>query len=132
MKLSEYKNEDAINLLADLLDPISELFTDKSVIAIFNNKEASKIEQIQVMLRSNPKAIIKMFAILDNKAVEEVSYSIPEMIAKLYEIMQDTDLTSFFKSQAQNEAQQSSGPATETTKETETKQYHSYGMSKHR
>lgn len=121
MKLAEYKNEDAINLLADLLDPIGELFTDKAVVAVFKNKEASQIEQIQTMLRSNPKAIIKMFAILDSKPVEEVSYSIPEMIAKLYEIMQDTDLTSFFKSQAQNEAQQSSGPATETIKEIETK-----------
>ena len=94
MKLSEIKGEKALDVLADLIEPASEIFADVKVLQAY--KGGNKGSFVQSIIRNHKKAIIEIFAILDgeNPATYEISLlSIP---AKLLEILNDPELASLF------------------------------------
>lgn len=121
MKLSEYQNEDALDLLADLLEPISNFFTDKKFEKLF--KKGNRMEMIQYCLKSKgrQKDIIKILARLDGVPVKEYKANIFTLPIKIMELLDDEELVSFFVSQGFGMGNESSGSATENTEATETK-----------
>jgi hypothetical protein len=114
MKLSEYKNEDALLKLADLLEPISKIATGDAIKKL-RGSGASKLKVAQELLRSNPKEIIEVMAILDDVPVDEYEVNIVTLPVKLVELMNDPEIMSLFKLQGQSSEKTSSGSATENT-----------------
>lgn len=117
MKLSEYKNEDALELLADLLEPVASIFADTEVKRIFET--GTKIDTIKHVLKNHSKKVIEILARLEGVKVSEYDANIAKMVASLLEILNDEDLISFFTSQEQTAEKIPSGSVTENIKEKE-------------
>lgn len=107
MKLSDYKNEDALDLLADLLDPVSDIMNDKGLqeIALQNG---DKMAIAKYVLKNKQQQVVQILARMENKDVKDYSATLTEMFAQLLDVMNDKIMTDFFASQAQKIAGASS------------------------
>lgn len=117
MKLSEYKNEEALDILADILEPAAKIFSDKDVKQAF--EKGDKISGIKAAIKGHKTEIIEILARLDNVPVEEYECNILTLPVKIMEILNDTELINFFSSQRQTEQNPVSVAVTGTTMETE-------------
>mgnify|MGYP003571249106 CR=1 FL=1 len=114
MKLSDYKGTDGIDLLADLLDPLSVILTDEEFrVAI--SKETKRLKIVQLLLKTHKKEILEILALIDQEDPETYNPSIFVLPMKLMDILSMPEINMLFMSQGQNEKSESSGPATEST-----------------
>lgn len=118
MKLSELKGEKAIEVLADLLEPVSRIITDDEVVTAVRNGE-SKITIIQKMLKGHAKDVIEVMAITEGVPVDEYEVNFMTLPSKLIELFNDEVFSQVFTSQGQKEESKLSGSVTENTKEDE-------------
>ena len=95
MKLSEIKGEKAIEVFADLLEPVGKMLTDNEVKGLIE-KDAPKIEIIQKLLKNHTKEVIEMMAILDDVPVDEYEVNFVTLPAKLIELFNDEAVTQLF------------------------------------
>lgn len=116
MKISEYRNEDALDLLADIIDPVSEIITDPAIQQMV--KANNRIKIVSYVLKKHKEPILKVLARIEGVSVSEYDASIMKMTRDLLEILNDKELANFFYSQGQTMGSAPSGSATETTKET--------------
>lgn len=114
MRLSEIKGEQAIDVLADLLDPIAEVLTDKEFINAFNTGE-QKIKIVRLVLKKHKKAALTALAVLDGVDPEEYKPSLIEIPKKLLDLLNDPELTNLFPSAPQTSQKISSVRASENT-----------------
>ena len=113
MKLSEIKGEHALEVIADLIDPISKLLKDEK----FKKKiqGGNKLDAIKYLLKNHPKNVIEIFAIINDKDPETYAPNLIELPMMLMDLINDPDVMSLFGSQDQNTQLASSGPATGNT-----------------
>ena len=114
MRLSDYKNEDALDLLCDIIEPTAKILADKEMAKAVKNK-TTKINAIKIAIRNHKDSVIEILARLDGIEVSEANYTIISITTKLLDILNDKELTDFFTSQAQTAVKTSSLPVTEIT-----------------
>lgn len=116
MKITEYRNEDALDLLADIIGPASAIINDN----VFRSKMQTepKLTLVMYILKNHKRSIIEILARLEGKTVKEYDANVIQMTKSLLEIMNDKELIDFFRSQGQMTVGAFSGSATETTEET--------------
>ncbi len=118
MNLSDYKGMDGIDLIADLLGPLSVIANDtefrKSIKNMSNN-----LEIVQALLRSHKREILEMMAYIDREDVETYEPDIFELPFKLMDIVKMPQIKILFISQSQRKEQESSGSATGNTEDHE-------------
>lgn len=111
MKLSEIKGEKAIEVIAEIIEPASEILADPKV------KLAARAKNVPTAaaqaLKNHPKAVLRLLAALDGKDPETYKPSIVEIPKKLLELFNDPELASLFTYSDQTEAAESSGPQSE-------------------
>jgi len=110
MKFSEIKGEQAINVLAEILDPVAEIATDKEV------KEAAKSTRLMLaktIMKKHPKSILKIFALINGEDPDSYAPNILQIPAMLLELLNDPAFAQFFPSQGQKPEETSSGSAME-------------------
>ena len=115
-KLSDYKDDEAIEILADILEPVCTICVDEDVQKSFSK---SKMEVIQTCMKKHPSEIRKIMAVLDGIPFEDYHINIYDIPKKMWELLNDEELMSFFRSQGQNISVNASGSATENTEEKE-------------
>ena len=115
MKLSEIKGEDAIDVLVDIIDPITVISADKAITEGYG--KLSRLEFIKLLLKSHKREVIEIMAGLDRTPVDEYEVNLITLPSKLAELISDPALASFFPSAGQTMT--SSGSATENTEEEE-------------
>ena len=94
MKITDFKNEDAIELISDLIEPISEISTDKELVKLL--KKGDKIKAIQQGLKNHKSSIIQILAILNGVPVEEYSCNPITITKDLLVILNDKELMEVF------------------------------------
>ena len=119
MKISQIKNEDALDLLADIIFPVSNIFNDMTLREKF--KTETKATIAMYILKNHKRSIIEILARLEGVKVSEYNANIVQMTESLLDIMNDKELMDFFRSQGQSMVGASSGSATENTGETDIK-----------
>ena len=67
-KLSEIKGEEALDVLAEILMPIVEMWEDEEVKTGF---EVNVAKAVSVAIKNHKEAIIGIFASIDGKTYEE-------------------------------------------------------------
>ena len=100
MKLSEYKNEDAIDLLADILEPTAKILSDKE-LADSVRKGASKITSIKIAMKNNKSSIVEILSRINGKSPDDYECNVITIMKDLLDILNDEALTDFFSSQQQ-------------------------------
>lgn len=117
MRLSEFKGEDAIDVLADIIEPVSEIVGDEEIKkAISGEGNKTKIASIvKLALKKHTHAVLEVLARCENKSYEEYveTVSVFTLPLKALEIFNDKELVSFFQSQLGMKTDESSGSATE-------------------
>ena len=113
-KLSEITGEDALNVLADVLDPMIQVSTDEEFVDACRKRDKSKA--IKCLLKNHSKEVLTVLAILDGADVENYNPSIVRIPALLVELFNDPDIVSLFTFR---DTVTSSGSATESTEATE-------------
>ena len=98
MKLSEIKGDNALDLLADLIDPVVEIVVDQEFAKAFDSGD--RIRAIKVMLKNHKKAITTILALLNEEDPETFKPDILTLPRKVIELMEDesqrqTDKSSF-------------------------------------
>lgn len=116
MKLSEYKNEDALDLLADLIEPVAVLITDDKFKKMISENK-SKLEVAKFLLKEHNKEIIAVLARLNGKEVYDAN--VVEILKQVLDLINDPVLVDFFVSQVQTLGDAISTPAMESTEGTE-------------
>lgn len=120
MKLSEYKGEEALEVLADLLEPALDIFTDKEFLGIIKNGE-KKTKAITYAIKEHKTSVLEILAATEGMPVSEYrdKCNVMTLPAKLLEILNDKELMNFFYSQLPKEVQTYFGSAMENTEEKE-------------
>lgn len=116
-KLRDFKGEEALDVLADILEPSAEIMTDKEVA--FLARAGNRLGAVKLAIKNHKKAVIKILAILEGEdplTYEPLLLTIP---LKLLELFNDPDVVQVFTLQGQETEQESSGSAMANTTETE-------------
>lgn len=118
MRLSDYKNEEALDLLADLMDYVAEILSDDKTMEVYKT-EKKQTNFIKYVIKHHKHTIIAMLARIDGTPVEEFEcdfFSLPSLVIEMFN---NKMITNLFTSQEQSTESQSSGPATENTTDAE-------------
>lgn len=113
MKLNEIKNEQAIEVLADMFDPIVEIASDPNVIEAARSD--NKTLMVKCILKDHSKAIFELMALCEGVPVEEYECNILTLPIKLVELFNRPEFSVLFQLQGQKTDNQPFGSATENT-----------------
>lgn len=109
--ISEIKGEDALDVLADIIEPVSEILTDKEVVE--HARAGDKIKAVSAAIKNHKKEVIKVLAILDGENPETYAPSILTLPVMLINLLNDPDIGMLFTPQGQNTGENASGSVTE-------------------
>lgn len=113
-KLSEIKNEEALELIADTIEPISNIASDKGLHDL-RAKKANKIQIMKYIIANHDNDVMLILAALEGKPIEEFEISALEIPMRVLEILNDKDMINLFTSQGTKTAESSYGSAMENT-----------------
>lgn len=118
MKLSEFKNEAAVDVLADLLEPASTICSDAELVKAVREKQPI-LKIAQIALKKHQKAVVEVLAIINGVSVDEFECTPVSILNDLLGVLNDAELVEFFMLQGRTRAESNSGSAMESTKELE-------------
>lgn len=98
MKLSEIKGERALEVLADLIEPVAEILGDKEIGAVFQSGKAPA-KAIKLALKNHKKAVLAMMAAIDGEDPETYQPSLVVLPKWLLDLLNDPEVQKLFASQ---------------------------------
>jgi hypothetical protein len=102
MKLSEIKGKKALEMIADLMEPIAKILENGEIKkAVDNNEPVIKI--VQRLLKGWPDEVITILALLDGKRPETYEVNLLTLPTKVLELINDPEIQTLFFSQDQTE-----------------------------
>ena len=110
MKLSDIKGERTIEVIADLIDPIAEIASDKAAAELFVRKALPEgadpkeyalkrlREGLPMLLKTHKKALVAIFATIKGVSAEEYAaqLTLGVLVADLAELLADDAFKSLF------------------------------------
>lgn len=121
MKLSDFKGEEAVDVLAGLMVPAISIAMDEELQKLYNNisdsgKEIADV--VKYMMENYKKEVLDIYSVLCR---DDASNATPAALLKmLLEMFQDKEIRSlFFSSQGQSELETASGSVMENTEASE-------------
>ncbi len=118
MKISNLRGEDAIDTMADLIEPITAIASDKDFEKLYKSKPL--VFAVQYCLKHHKKEILEILAIInceDPDYFDPKFWEIPKMI---FDVLDDENVKSLFLSQQMSNLNDISSAVMENSKETET------------
>jgi hypothetical protein len=116
-KLSEYKDEEALDMLADLIDPVVDIFGDKEVAKYYRGGVV--LEAVKLAIKNHKKSVMKMLSILEGVPEKEYHCNLLTVPKVLVGIFNDPELKDFFTEQSEMISEDASGSATENIEESQ-------------
>ena len=113
MKLNEIKNEQAIEALANMFDPIVEIASDEKVVSAARGND--KVAMVKLILKDHSRAVFELMALSEGVPVDEYECDIFTLPMKLLDLFNRPELSFLFQSQGQKMGETFSGSATENT-----------------
>lgn len=110
MKLSEFKDDAALELIADIIEPATEILADPAIKEAFGR---SKMAAIKVAIKNHKNAIKEIVARLDGKNPEEYHFTALSLPIKLLSMFNDPDLQQLFTFSGQTEGENACSSASE-------------------
>lgn len=124
MRLSDFKGEEALDVLADIIEPLTFILADEDIQKM--RKEAAEkkvpvpyIKFVTPAIKNHKPEIIQILARLQRQTVEEYTadLTLATLPMQVLEFINDPEIQKFFTSQSQSLETQSasSGSVTEST-----------------
>lgn len=115
-KLSSYKDDGALDLLADIMEPAAAILADPAVKEAW--KTGNRLKVAKVAIKNHKAQVMEILAVMEGVPVEEYHCNVFTLPMRVIEVLNDQELLSGFTSQAQEMMQSlSSTPVTENTGE---------------
>lgn len=117
--LADVKGDAALDLVADLIDPVTEIMSDPVVAAAYRGTEkepGSKAKAIKVAIKTHKKAITTILALMDEEDPKTYEPSAMVIPVRLLQILNDPDMNSLFTLPDQSLEENTSGSVSENTK----------------
>lgn len=110
MKLSDIKGPEALELLADLIEPAAAIMADPEAKVQF---EKSPFKFVKFAIKQHRDEVMEILAILSGESVEEFSANVNILTVPklLLDLINDEELMELFGSQGQTGDATSSGSA---------------------
>lgn len=114
MKLSEVRGEKALDMVADLIEPIADIIGDSEISAILKTRKSAKdtkmviAQAVSKAIKNHKASVIAILATLDDVPVSEYECNIMSLPKKLLDILNDPAIFELFTLQSQ-ETQTPSG-----------------------
>jgi hypothetical protein len=119
MRLSDFKGEEAIDVLADIIEPLTYILADEEIQTLSQQKNVPTLKYVKPMLKNHKAEVIEVLARLENKSVEEYkeSLNLITLPMQVLELINDPEVQNLFPSQEQSQLTPlaSSSPAMENT-----------------
>ena len=115
MNYKDINGDEALDVLADLMDPIETIAKDKELVRKLRAKEYKTA--IQMALRTYKPEVLTILALLNRENPKTYQPNILKIPLMLLEVLNDPDITVLFTSQAQTPEETQSGPASENIEE---------------
>ena len=115
MKLSEIKGEHALDVLADIIDPVVEITGDEKVSKAIKAGKP-KLLIAKLIMKGHKKSIITILALLNGEDPKTYEPSLIELPKMILELLSDEELVKLFQSQGQMMDSAYFGSATENSK----------------
>lgn len=100
--ISDFKNGDAIDLIADIIEPITNIMRDENIKKNFMSED-KRVYAIKQALKSHKSDILEILARLDGVEVKDLNYTPISLVTKCVQILSDKELTDFFSYVAETE-----------------------------
>lgn len=115
MKLTEFKGKDAVEVLADIMMPMSNIISDEEFKSLMKTKGTPIMRVVAFILKKHTDDVLDMYEPLTNEKREEATPT--KLIQLVLDIANDEELRSLFFSQAQTEGLTPFGSAMENIEE---------------
>lgn len=117
-KLSQVKGEEALDLIADIIVPLSDIFSDP-ILEKMRNDGTTVGRLAKAMIKGHKDSVFEILAILEGVKPEEYNPTLPEIIKGVTSFMSDPLFNPLFQSQGRNQESASSGSVMVNTEATE-------------
>ena len=103
MRLSDFKGEAALDVLADIIEPLANILADKEIQALSKKENTPVIAMVKPAIKNHKKDLIEILARLDEKPVDEYekTMSLLTLPKQVLELLNDPEVQSLFQSQGQ-------------------------------
>lgn len=117
-KLSDYKDEQALDLLAEVFEPAVTIMSDNEFLTAFDK---NRLQAVKIAIKNHKNEVMQILAAMEGVPVEEYHCSIFVLPIRLGEIimqiMNNPDLMAFFTPQGEKKSKTSFGSAMANTEE---------------
>lgn len=117
MKISEFKGQKSIELLADIATPAIAIMSDETIKNAWA-KEQNTAKLASIILKKHSKSIIEILAALNETTVKKYNEkNLMQILNDVIELLNDEELLSFFQSLGMTNSSASFGSVMESTEE---------------
>lgn len=117
-RLSDYKNEAAIDLLLEIMEPAAELMSDRDAVVLLYSKEpGDRMKGVNQMIGGHKGAVIAILAALEGVPVDQYEFGFFTLPTRLLEVLNDKELLGFFMDQQMPNTEKPSSSAMENTED---------------
>ena len=120
-KLSDYQDEQALDLLADCFEPAVNILTDEAFAKAFDG--GRRIEAVKIAIKNHKPDVMAVLAAMEGVPVREFHCSVLTLPMRLGEvigeIMNNPEVMAFFTQQGKKKSGTAFGSAMESTEENE-------------
>lgn len=117
-RLSDFEDEHAIDVLADLLEPATAIISNPEVAKVADKVDdgiKGKMVFAKAMLKHNRDAVLEILAILSDTEANDYHCNAATVIKDLLHLLSDEELLTVFGLRQKKSDAESSGSATENT-----------------
>lgn len=119
MRLSDFENEDALDLLADIIEPAAEIMQDEKIVQIIRSGKPPLFAVAEI-LRKHKKSAVEIVAAIHKEKPQTIRFNVISLTNDILDILNDPEIQQVFSSQSQTQESTYSGSATENTGANET------------
>lgn len=104
-------NEDALDLFADLLEPVAEILADEELVKTIRS-DGKLVTAVKLAIKRHKREVVEILARLEDKAPEEYEVNLLALPVKLLNLLGRPEIKELFISQGQSDDAAPSGSAT--------------------
>lgn len=104
MKLSDYKGEEALDVLADIIEPLTMIIADGEIQELTKQKKVPPIKYVKPAIKNHKREVIEILARLNKQSPEdyEKTMTLFTLPLQVLEFINDPEVQNLFTSQIQN------------------------------